>query len=275
MPKIPINDTELFYGIHGAGEPVLLIAGFSSDISTWAVMMPVLARQYQVIRFDNRGVGRSAACDRPVTIPQLAADAVALLDALELSQVHIIGHSMGGQIAQEIALTAPDRVRSLTLIATLARGDRKFRSLIEVWGDLALQVDSITFQKQLLPWIFSAAFYESELIDGLLESIQHYPCLPTPHALYHQSRAILEYDSCDRLAQISQSTLVVVTREDAVTPVRFSEQLAQHITKAQLVVLEQGGHGCVVEVADALTNVIIPFLTQVGQVQNELWDAGF
>jgi len=95
MPKIQVNKIDLFYDIQGTGEPLLLIAGFNSDSSSWSAMMPALVKHYQTIRLDNRGVGQSSAPDSPYSIKQMAADAAALLDYLGIPQAHVVGHSMG------------------------------------------------------------------------------------------------------------------------------------------------------------------------------------
>ncbi|MBD2126055.1 alpha/beta hydrolase [Microcoleus sp. ZQ-A2] len=263
MSVIHVNGIDLYYKIQGSSEnePLLLIAGFDSDSSTWVAMMRSLVQQYRVIRFDNRGIGQSSAPDSPYSIQQMAADAVALLDYLNISQVHVAGHSMGGQIAQELALAHPEKIQSLILLSSWAKGDGKFNSLIELFGDLTQKLQGTLYQRVLLPWLFTDAFYSTPgTIEQLINLIEDYPFPATPHGLYHQSRAILGSDTSDRLANIHCPTLVMVGKEDLLTPVRFSEQLAQSIPNAELVILEQGGHAFVVESADTVAKVILDFL---------------
>lgn len=264
MPKIQINEIDLFYDIKGVGQSLLLIAGFDSDSSTWALMLPVLVKQYRVIRFDNRGVGQSSAPDSPYSIKQMADDVAALLDRLEISQTHVVGHSMGGQIAQELALAYPEKVQSLILLSTWAKGDSKFQALMELFGDLPLQLDNLLYKKVVFSWLFSEAFYQSGSIAQLLELVQYYPYLSTPVGLYHQSRAILDSDTSDRLADIFHPTLVVVGKEDLITPVRFSEQLVQGIPHAELMVCDRVGHALIVEAAEIVAKKILNFLSQHG-----------
>jgi 3-oxoadipate enol-lactonase len=102
-------------------------------------MIPLLASQYRVIVFDNRGVGQTSAPNTPHSIRQMAEDAAGLLDAMGLSRVHVAGHSMGGQIAQELALAHPGRVRTLMLLASCARLDERGKAVIESWGELPIQ----------------------------------------------------------------------------------------------------------------------------------------
>ncbi|NMG10651.1 alpha/beta hydrolase [Brasilonema sp. UFV-L1] len=265
MPKVLINGIDLFYDIQGNSEkePLLLIAGFDSDISTWSAIMPLLVEEYQVIRFDNRGIGQSFAPDSPYSIKQMAVDAAALLDELGINFVHVVGHSMGGQIAQELTLAHPEKVQSLILLSSWTKGDRKFHALIEMFGDLASKLDSTIYhQKILLPWMFSDAFYSTEgAIEQVNDLIENNPFPPLPHGLYHQSQAILKSNTSDRLTNICTPTLVVVGKDDLLTPVKFSEQLATGIPNAELVVLD-GGHAFVVESAGAVAKTVLDFLAK-------------
>ena len=262
MPKIHVNGIDLFYDIQGTGEPLLLIAGFDCDSSYWSAVMPALVNKYQVIRFDNRGVGQSSAPDCPYSIKQMADDAAALLNYLGIT-IHVAGHSMGGQIAQELALAHPEKVKTLTLLSSWASGNAKFYSLIEMFGDLPKNLDGKIYQKVLLPWMFTEEFYsKTEAIEQIINFIEEYPFLPTSHGLYRQSRAILKSDTSKHITNISCPTLVVVGKEDIVTPVKFSEQLAGGIPNAELVVLERGGHGFLVESPDAVALVMLNFLAK-------------
>ena len=132
MPKVQANGIELFYEESGAGEPLLLIAGFGCDHTNWRKLVPLLASSYRLITFDNRGVGQSTSPATPYTIGQMAEDTIGLLDAIDLTSVHIAGHSMGGQIALELALACPGRVKSLILLASCVKMDERGRTVIEL-----------------------------------------------------------------------------------------------------------------------------------------------
>ena len=129
MPKIQVNGIELFYDVQGTGEPLLLIAGFMCDHIYWSLLMPSLVKQYQVIRLDNRGIGQSSAPNSPYNMKQMASDTAGLLDHLGINKVHVAGHSMGGQIAQELVLAHPEKVRGLMLLSSWAKGDGRFNSM--------------------------------------------------------------------------------------------------------------------------------------------------
>jgi pimeloyl-ACP methyl ester carboxylesterase len=264
MPKVQVNGIDLFYEIKGKGEPLLLIAGFMCDRAYWSLLMPSLISQYQVIRFDNRGIGQSSAPDSPYSIQQMASDAAALLDVLGLEKVHVVGHSMGGQIAQELALTYPQRIKSLILLSSFAKGNEKFNSIIKTWGDIATKLDLELYEKVVLPWIFTDDFYAIPgMVDQLIEWAINYPFAPKAHGLYHQSRAILNYDTTDRITYIQCPTLVLVGRQDILTPVKFSEQLTQGIPKAELVIIEQGGHNFLIESPESVAQFMLKFLNKI------------
>ncbi|MBU7583014.1 MAG: alpha/beta hydrolase [Nostoc sp. TH1S01] len=263
MPKVQVNGIEIFYEVKGTGEPLLLIAGFMCDRSYWSLLLPHLISQYQVIRFDNRGIGQSSIPNSPYSTQQMAQDAAALLDILGIKQAHIIGHSMGGQIAQELALLYPEKVKSLILLASLAKGNERFNSLVETWGDIAGKIDLKLYEKLVLPWIFTENFYAiSDMIDQLIEWVINYPFAPTTHGIYHQSRAVINHDTADRIYNIHSPTLVMVGKQDILTPVAFSEQLVQNIPQAELQVIEHGGHGFLIESTEIVAQAILNFLAK-------------
>ena len=208
-------------------------------------------------------MGQSSAPESPYSIKQMAKDAAALLEHLNISRIHVTGYSMGGQIAQELALATPETVSSLIILASWANIDEKCKALISLFGDLTQKLDGIVYHKVLLPWLFTDRFYSTPgAIEQLIDSIESNPFPPTPHGLYHQSRAILASNTSARLADIHCPTLVVVGEEDLVTPVKFSEQLAQGIPNSELVILEGSGHAFVLESADAVAKVMLDFLAK-------------
>ena len=120
MPTVRVGDINIYYEDHGKGEPLLLIEGWGTDLTCWQFQIPEFSTKYRVIAFDNRGAGRTDAPDQPYSFRMMADDAVGLLDALGIGKAHILGMSMGGCIAQEIAIEHPERTRSLILAATTA-----------------------------------------------------------------------------------------------------------------------------------------------------------
>ncbi len=261
MPKIQANGIELFYNISGTGEPLLLLAGFACDNSYWSLMMPHLTNKYQVIRVDNRGVGRSSTPTNPYSIKQMAKDVAALLEYLYIDSISVIGHSMGGQIAQELALNYPTKVQNLILISSWAQLNSILHTIIETWGELPQILDWQQYQKIILPWIFTDQFLSTpEAITQIVKMAINYPFRPTAQGLYHQSRAVLNSDTSARISEISCPTLVMVGTQDILTPLAFSQQLTQLISHAELVFMEDCGHGLLIESTDDVAEKILDFL---------------
>src|SRR5262249_10291448 len=122
VPHADCNGQRLYYEVHGEGEPLLCIHGLSVDTLGWALQVPAWSERHRTVVFDNRDVGQSSRAEREYEIADMAADALALADALELERFHLLGYSMGGTIAQELTLAAPERVQSLTLCVTFGGG---------------------------------------------------------------------------------------------------------------------------------------------------------
>jgi pimeloyl-ACP methyl ester carboxylesterase len=263
MPKIRANGIDLHYESRGTGEPLLLIAGFACDHLIWSQVDHSLASKYRVITFDNRGVGQSSAPDSPCSIRQMAEDAAALLDGIGTSPVHVAGHSMGGQIAMELALSHPEMVRSLLLLSSSARCDERGKSLIATLGELPRLVDPRTSARLIMPWLYTNAFFSQPgAADLLVQWFLECPFPPTPQGTYHQSRAISAYDASGRLGAIRCPTLVLVGDEDILLPPAFSEQLAQGIASAELVVLKGTGHGLLIESPKEVARAMLDFLAK-------------
>ncbi len=264
MPKVRANGIEIFYEETGAGEPLLLIAGFACDHANWRKMTPLLASSNRLITFDNRGVGRSSSPETTYSIHQMAEDAAGLLDAIGLSRVHVAGHSMGGQIAVELALNHPKRVKSLMLLSSCAKIDRRGKAVIESWGDLPRLVDPVTGIRLSLPWVYTSRFYETPgAIDNVIQEMLSNPFPPSPSGIYQQSRAITGYDAVARLRGIECPTLVVVGDEDILGGLPFSQQLAHGIQDAKLLVLEKAGHGLLTESPEATSAAMRDFLSSL------------
>jgi 3-oxoadipate enol-lactonase len=265
MPRVHVNGIDLFYEDEGTGEPLLLLAGFACDHIHWAMVRLLLVGKYRIIRPDNRGVGRSDAPDHPYSIRQMAEDAAALLEYLGVKRAHVAGHSMGGQIAQELVLAQPDRVQSLMLLSTWAKPDELLASVIESWGELTRLVEPRTriFIRVVLPWLYTSEFFAT---PGAAEQVISFwilsPFPPSRHGLYRQSQAILASDTAGRLSGVRCPSLFLVARQDILTPVKFSEELARLIPAAESVILPGGGHDFLVETPAQVAEAMLAFLTK-------------
>jgi 3-oxoadipate enol-lactonase len=245
VAKIAVGGTELHYERAGSGEPLLLIQGMSGTHVSWGKpFKSTLEESFDVVAFDNRGIGLSARISEPFTIAEMAVDTAELLDALELESAHVAGISMGGMIAQELALSHPGRLRSLTigcsycggegsqlmpqenaekLLGAFASGDRDqaIRAGYEVNLSPSFRADEDAF----------AAFHEmATSVPAAREVIQL------------QLQAIIGHDTSARLGQIETPTLIVHGTVDGVLPFANGEQIARLMPAARFEVLEDVGH---------------------------------
>lgn len=270
MPTAPVNGIGIYYEQHGgpAAEPVLLIMGFSFNAGGWAPQIPALAERYFVTAFDNRGAGRTTQPEGPYTMAQMAADAVGLLDALGIGAAHVIGASMGGMIAQHVALAYPERVRTLTLACTTPGGPRSFGydNSREAAKALAGAEDLSATQTPEAMQAFALLMFTPEFLKapgagfvGMIGSAAQWPS--TLDGMKGQIAAVLAHDTFDDLPRITAPTLVIAGTDDELVDARNAPLLAERIPGAQLHMFEGLRHGFTAERPDEVNAVILEFLS--------------
>lgn len=248
MPYVPTRDIITYYEVVGSGEPLVLIRGLGSDLQAWAPQVPLLAKHFRVIVYDNRGAGRTGAPDKPYSIAGMADDLAALLDALNVEKAHVVGYSMGGMVAQEFAVRHPNRLDRLILLATTAKPDGYVRAVIESFITVRrTNISREGFVRALAPYLYTAALFDDveRYERAVAVSVQN-PYAQQDHAFIRQARAILEHDVSGRVGGIKAPTLVVTNSEDILIPRRHGEALAKAIAGAQLRTLD-GAHAGVTE----------------------------
>jgi pimeloyl-ACP methyl ester carboxylesterase len=262
-----LNGIRLHYEIAGSGDPVLLVAGLSMPGAMWSPQVKALAPSFRVITFDQRGVGETDLPPEPVyTMAQLADDAAALLRELKIPRAHVVGLSMGGTVAQELALRHREVVRSLTLVSTWAKADARFLQIVESWVSLASRVPiEERYRHVVFPWIFSPAFFErKDNVEAAFRGALAYPHQTKAEAIERQARGIFAWNGSrvSRLGAITVPTLVVGGKDDIVTPPDFARALAKLIRRARLTLMP-GGHWLILEQADTLNRALLRFLKGV------------
>lgn len=262
-----INGIRIHYEIAGEGDPVLLINGLSAPAVNWGLQVKALAPHFRVVTFDNRGVGETDLPAEPVySTAQLADDAAALLRHLKIARAHVVGASMGGTIAQELALRHPRLVRSLVLACSWGHADARFLHTIESWIALAHRVPVEERHRHVLyPLLYSPRFFEKkENLETVFQRTMAYPHQTKPEAIERQGRGILAWNGTrvTRLKAIRVPTLVLVGRDDILTPPEFSRRLAGLIPRARLAVLP-GGHAFFIEEAELFNRAMLGFLRAV------------
>jgi pimeloyl-ACP methyl ester carboxylesterase len=237
------NGVDLWAEQEGAGDDVVFISGLADEGACWVDQVAGLNDRYRVTTFDNRGVGRSATPDGEFAIAAFSADTAALMDALGIERAHVVGSSMGGAIAQELALAHPERVRSLVLNGTWCRGDRFLHEIFRNWMWSAEKADSIRdFLVTVNLWCFSPRIWNEGVMDEWVAAAEASPYAQSVDAFCRSTLALIAHDTADRVAGISAPTLITVGDLDLVLPPRFSQELAERIPNARLVVIPDVGH---------------------------------
>lgn len=258
MPIATINGVSLYYEVRGRGDPVLLIMGLAAPSDAWLLQFDALSMGHRVCVFDNRGVARSSAPSPPYTMQQLADDALGLLDRLGWATAHVVGISMGGMIAQRLALTAPGRVRSLALLATHAGGWSSRPTRTAVRGVLRSRFlgGETVRMRNLIRMLHSSSYIEEvgmELIQQNLQLRMLKHTVPQ-HGLIGQLSAVLTHASLQELAGLRGTfpALVIVGDEDRMVRPENSLLIADALD-AELLRFAGRGHAIHVEEPEAVT----------------------
>jgi pimeloyl-ACP methyl ester carboxylesterase len=245
MSHLTVGGRRLFHQRRGDGEPLLLIQGMSGTHLAWGEPFASdLERDFDVVAYDHRGIGRSDRVDDPFSIVDLAQDAAALLDALGWGSAHVVGISMGGMVAQELALNHPERVRTLTLGCTYCGGEGSAlapQATIEKLSTGMTSGDRELAIRTGFELNVSEAFAAT---DGAYETFRAMAkSLPAPvPVIMLQMQAIAQHDTSARLPALDRPTLVVHGDQDLMLPVRNGRLIASLIPGARLEILEGVGH---------------------------------
>ncbi len=262
MPTVQANGLQLAYASHGEGPPVLLITGTGYAMDFWDPFVPGLSHALRVITFDNRGAGGSSKPEGPYSTRQMAADALGLMDALGLEWAHVVGHSLGGMVAQELALAAPQRVRKLVLAATVA-GPNGVPIPPEALAVLTnRQGDPMELFRRGVELASAKGFAERhpEKVAQLLKLRLAVPVPPAAYAA--QVAAGVGHDAESRLSNLTCPTLVVTGDEDRVIPPGNAELIAQRIPGARVERVAATGHLLFYERPETLAQLVKAFLVQ-------------
>jgi 3-oxoadipate enol-lactonase len=244
MPTAQNGATELYWDSAGAGPAVLLIAGQAMTLDAWWRTVPVLAGSFRVLSFDNRDTGRSSHLPWPYGVPQMVDDAVAVLDAAGVKSAHVYGISLGGMVAQELALRHPHRVDALVLGATTAGGresvlaERRPLTFFIRVGAMAPE----EAEWAAVPYNYSLRtrrLHGERISEDIGKRVEH----QTDSLAYlHQVAAAATHNTTGRLRQIQAPTLIIHGQEDKIVPLQNARQLAHGIRGAELKIWPDAGH---------------------------------
>jgi 3-oxoadipate enol-lactonase len=263
MPFVRATDgTRIHYEVTGksGATPVLMIQGLGASKNAWNLQRIAMATRFRIISFDNRGAGRSDKPTEPFTLEQMADDALAVLDAAGIETAHVVGASMGGVISQIVAVKYPNRVRSLTLVCTACRNHPWRQELLQSWAKTAADKGMIEVGKEAAQWVMSPRSFR-RLVPAFTW-MGPLAALRPRHSFVSQIDAILNTreDLVDQLSTISTPTMVIVGNQDILTPRGDSEEIAERIPNAELVVISGAAHGLMMEHSTTFNKILIEFL---------------
>ncbi len=259
MPKLNVGDVELYYEIVGQGEPLLFIHGLGSSARDWQLQADFFCQQYRVITFDTRGHGQSAKPPGPYSVPLFAQDTVGLIKALNLAPTHVVGISMGGMMALQLALDAPDLLRSITVVNCTSE------LVVRTWKDRF-----ILFQRLFITRVMSmrgiAKFLGKRIFpkpeqEELLQMFVERWAENDKRAYVDAMRGLVGWSVSERLGEIGCPTLVIAADEDY-SPLEAKKAYTAKIPGAELVVIEDSRHGTPVDQAEKFNAALLEFLSR-------------
>lgn len=268
MPTANLNGIDMHYEISGTGPAVVLIAGMLSDSASWGPLVEPLSQRFTVIRPDNRTAGRTSPPLAPTSIVQNAHDITALLDHLELPKAQLVGHSMGGYIAAEVAAQAPDRTTSLALLCSAPMNLPRSWHLFQSFCDIRASGPSGLWLRSLFPWLFHHRFFADPAnIEGAVAASLAYPHAQSLDAMQHQLNALKSYDPAPLINAINAPVLALLASDDLIVPQAEAQSLLDQLPNGHTQIITNAGHSIHWDAPAEVLAALIPFLSEHANVQ--------
>ena len=262
MPIADANGQRLYYEVHGDGEPLLAVMGLGGDHTAWVLQIPEWSKTHRLVVFDNRDVGQSSYAEGPYEVRDMAADALALADELGLESFHLVGASLGGAIAQEIALAAPRRVRTLTLAVTYGATGSYGSQRAAVLGTIARKLNREEFTELLMLLVHSDRVFDNpQFADAVRRAILDNPHPQPTEAWIRQLEASCRHNALDRVETLPMPVHVIGARRDIMVPPFRSEDLAAAIPGSTHTVID-AGHLANIEAAPEFNAAVLDFIAE-------------
>ena len=263
MPQAKVNGIDLYYETQGEGDVLLLIPGLASDINTWSPLQKG-SFPYRWIALENRGAGRSSKPAGPYSMEMMADDAAAVLRSLGIHTAHVIGKSMGGMIAQHLAVRHPQLVRSLVLVSTVMKHDDYGKQLLQLGRIVARDSGLFVTLKQAYLLSYSRE-YCSRTQGRLAEAealLRQFDTREVLDGYVEQSIACEAHDFSEFSGQVQVPACVIAGKEDLITPAQSARELAAALPHAELHILPRGGHGVWREFPEDVNPIVERFLRE-------------
>jgi pimeloyl-ACP methyl ester carboxylesterase len=266
MPILKRPDCEIYYELKGQGQPVMLIQGVGVIGECWRPQVDFLSQGFQTLIYDNRGIGKSSKCTGPISIEAMAEDAKALLDEVGWTAGHVVGHSMGGVVAQQLALNHPKLIRSLTLMCTFFRGKDAMRMDRKVmWAGMRTRLGTKRMRRQgFLDMIFTRDYLLTQNCEELaarLMPLMGRDLAESPPILMKQMMAMSKSDLSKNLNKLSEiPTYVISGEKDPIALAKYGELLAQNIKGAKLQIVKNESHAVPINNSKHINQLLTEFL---------------
>lgn len=245
MPSVEVGGRSFHYEDEGQGEgdPLVFLSGLGGDARAFGVSIRQFGKTRRVLALDNRDVGRTDRADGPYTTADLADDAAGWLRAVGIGRADVVGHSLGGLIAQELAIRHPDLVANLALCSTHAGTHPWRRAVVESWILLKQRCDAEEFTRCTLPWLVAPPFFKNPgQVEGMVRFAVKNAWPQDAAAFERQARAAIGHEDREQVERIRARTMVLVGELDLVNPPRVAQRLADRIAGARLHVMPKVGH---------------------------------
>jgi 3-oxoadipate enol-lactonase len=264
MPTTQVGSQTVYYDDYDTGHPVLFLTGLGSTREGWWKQIEPFSEKLRVINMDNRDAGDSAVCTEPYAIADMAEDTAGVILNLKLGPTHIIAISMGGMIAQELAIVHPELVDKLVLVSTTAGGPTSVNAKPEIGALLMSQEPDLEKRLRVTFTAIAGEGYMAKHPEDLEQIVKHALAKPMSAESYgRQFGACMGHwglGTADRLAQIAAPTLVVHGADDPLIPYPNGQYLAEHIKGARLITLPGVGHLAMIEAPERLNRQVMQFL---------------
>ncbi|MCB0116693.1 MAG: alpha/beta fold hydrolase [Caldilineaceae bacterium] len=260
MPTIHTGEVNLYYEIYGEGKPLLLIAGAGCDHCFWRFQIDALAPYFKVVAFDNRGIGLSDKPEGPYSVFEMAEDTARLMEALDIHPAHVVGHALGGYIAQELALNYPGYVDHLVLAGTSFGGPTAIPVTEEALAHMMPHENIEVGTRSTLIAFTAPGFAEAspELFEELVSYRVDNPTVKASHQA--QVLAGVQYDESERIHRLDALTLVITGEHDQIIPPGNASLLASTLPNAEAFILPDVGHIFPIETPELTNQILYEFL---------------
>ena len=242
MPSIHSNGIKIHYEERGSGDPLILIMGLGTPGNRWEDHVACYEQHFRCILIDNRGAGGSDKPKGPYTIKMMADDTAGLMYELGIQKAGVAGISMGSAIAQELALSYPEKVRSLVLISSWSRCDRYTQTIFEHFKKMRQLASPADFTQLLQLWIASAPYYEKHFVEMIQDMDKAHENYMPLHAFEAQCDACIDHNTYDRLEKITIPVLLSVGDADIFTPLRLTNEMHERMPQSEMLVFNGRGH---------------------------------